>query len=118
MIVSQNLFGFEQIETFSVGKVTPIFEEIRREVEEYLLDGSDDTDSTDGILDFIAELSNNIQKKFDKFTNGDSDKKCFLETLTRIFTLLLNTKVDTPKKNLKILRIALETTVKIWSGQN
>ena len=79
MIVSQNLFGFEQIEAFSVGKVTPIFEEFRREVEEYLLDGSDDTDSTDGILDFIAELSDKIQKKFDEFTNGDSDKKCFLK---------------------------------------
>ena len=118
MIVSQNLFGFEQTETFSVRKVTPIFEEIRREVEEYLLDGSDDTDSTDGILDFIAELSDKIQKKFDEFTNGDSDKKCFLKTLTRIFALLLYTKVDTPKKILKILRIALETTVKIWSGQN
>ena len=99
MIVSQNLFGFEQIEAFSIGKVTLIFEEFRREVEEYLLDGSDDTDSTDRILDFIAELSDKIQKKFDEFTNGDSDRKCFLKTLTRIFTLLLYTKVDTPKKN-------------------
>ena len=87
-------------------------------MEEYLLDESDDTDSTYGILDFTAELSNKIQKEFDKFTNGDSDKKRFLKALTRIFALLLNTKIDTPEKIKKILRIALETTVKIWSGQN
>ena len=117
MSVSENLFSFEQTEAFSVKNVTPIFEEIRREVEEYLLDDSDDTDSTDGILDFIAELSDKIQKEFDEFTNSNSKKKHF-KALTRIFTLLLNTKVDTPEKIKKILRTALKTTVKIWSGQN
>ena len=60
MRVSENLFGFEQIEPFSVENITPIFEEIRREVEEYLLDKSDNTDSTNRILEFTAEVSDKI----------------------------------------------------------
>ena len=38
------------------------------------------------------------------------------KSLSKIFILLLNTKVNTAEKILKI-KIALETTVKIWSGQ-
>ena len=42
-----------------------------------------------------------------------SNSKIFL----KIFALLLNTKVNTAEKIKKIIKIALETTIKIWSGQ-
>ena len=42
-----------------------------------------------------------------------SNSKIFL----KIFALLLNTKVNTAEKIKKIIKIALETAIKIWSGQ-
>ena len=49
---SKNLFGFEQIESDNRVDVTLIFEEINKELEEYLLEKSIDTDSTDSVLTF------------------------------------------------------------------
>ena len=90
---------------------TLIFEEINKELEKYLLD---DADSTDGIFDFLESLSAKVQEEFDDLLEGDSDKKRFIEALTRIFALLLNTKVNTTDKVKQILKIAMETTLKIW----
>ena len=115
---SKNLSGFSQIGTVANVDTILIFEGIRKELEGYLLEQSDDTDSTDGVLDFLAALSDKIWEEFEELLDGDSDKKRFLMVLTRIFALLLNTKVDMPEKIKKILKIAIETTVKLWSGQN
>ena len=115
---SKNLSGFSQIGTITNVDTILIFEGIRKELEGYLLEQSDDTDSTDGVLDFLAALSDKIWEEFEELLDGDSDKKRFLMVLTRIFALLLNTKVDMPEKIKKILKIAIETTVKLWSGQN
>ena len=89
---------------------TLIFEEINKELEKYLLD---DADSTDGIFDFLESLSAKVQEEFDDLLEGDSDKKRFIKALTRIFALLLNTKVNTTDKVKQILKIAIETTLKI-----
>ena len=115
---SKNLSGFSQIGTVTNVDTILIFEGIRKELEGYLLEQSDDTDSTDGVLDFLAALSDKIWEEFEELLDGDSDKKRFLMVLTRIFALLLNTKVDMTEKIKKILKIAIETTVKLWSGQN
>ena len=87
-------------------------------MENYLLGESEDTDSTDGVFDFLSTLSEKIQEEFDELLDGNTDKKRFLKALTKIFALLLNRKVDTPEKIKKILKIAVETTIKIWQGQN
>ena len=118
MALLKNLFGFEQIDVGSIADSTLIFEEIRKEVEEYLLEESDDVDSTDRIFDFLSTMSDKIQEKFDELLDGNTDKKRFLRALTRIFTLLLNTKVDTPEKIKRIVKISVETTIKLWQGQN
>ena len=52
MVSSKNLFGFEQIEADNRADVTLIFEEINKELEEYLLEKGIDTDSTDSVLNF------------------------------------------------------------------
>ena len=62
-----------------------IIEEIRKEVQGYLLEESDNTDSTNVVFDFLSTLYEKIQEEFDKLLDGDSDKKRFLRTLTRIF---------------------------------
>ena len=111
--MSKNVVGFEQIDVSSTADSTLIFEEIRKEVEEYLLEESDDADSTDRISNFQSTLSDKIQEEFDKLLDSNTDKKRFLRALTRIFALLLNNKVNTLEKIKRILRIAIEKTMKL-----
>ena len=75
-----------------------------------------DADSTDGIFDFLENLTSRLQEDFDELIGECSDKKGFVKALTRIFALLLNIKVDTADKIKRILRIAVKTTLKIWQG--
>ena len=56
MASTENLFGFEQIQVDSGVDATLIFEEINKELEEYLLEKSIDTDLTDGVFDFLEAL--------------------------------------------------------------
>lgn len=95
-----------------------IFDEIRKDLEDYLLGQSEDLDSTDGVFDVLSFLSEQIQEEFDELLEEDSDKKRFIKSLTKVFALLLNTKVNAAKKIKKMLKVAIETTIKIWYGQN
>ena len=116
--LSKNVFGFEQIDVSSTADSTLIFEEIRKEVEEYLLEESDDADSTDRISNFQSTSSDKIQEEFGKLLDSNTDKKCFLRALTQKFALLLNNKVNTLEKIKRILKIAIEKTMKLWQGQS
>ena len=95
-----------------------ILEEITSNLEKYLKEESDDKDTADGILDVITGLSETVTGEFEDLLEGDDDKKRFLKSLSKIFALLLNTKVGTADKMKKIIRLAIETTIKIWSGWN
>ena len=109
----ENLFGLEHI-VANVGTDNAlIFEEITRKLEVYLLEESNDADSIDGVFDFLTSLAHQVQEEFEELLDGKSDKKLFLRAL-KIFALLLNTKVDTGEKIKKILKIAIESTIKIW----
>ena len=79
---------------------------------------SDDADSTDGVLKALTTISKQVQEEFDELLGQDTNKKRFLKSLSKIFTLILNKKVTTIKKIKKLIKSALATTVKIWSGQN
>ena len=70
----------------------------------------------DGIFDLSENLTSRLQEDFDGLIGEDTDKKRFVKALTCIFALLFNTKVDTADKIKRILRIAIETTLKIWQG--
>ena len=115
---SENVFGFVVKETESIINNTLLFEAITTELEEYLLRKGDNADLTKGVLEVLTSLSKQVQEEFDELLGEDTNKKCFLKSLSKIFALLLNTKVTTAEKIKKIIKIALETTVKIWSGQN
>ena len=106
MVSTNNLFGFEQIEAYSGADATFILEEIHKELEEYLPEKSINADSAGGLP----------QEDFDELIGEDTDKKLFVKALTRIFAILLKTKVDTADKIKRILKIAVETTLKIWQG--
>ena len=94
MASSKNLFGFKQIEVDNRVDATLIFEEINKELEEYLLEKSIVTDSIDGVFDFLEWLNDRKQKDFKELLEGEADKKRFIKALTRIFVPFLNTKVN------------------------
>ena len=75
-----------------------LFEEINKELEAFLTKETNDNEATDGIFHFLSTISDSVQEEFDKVVSGDSQKKRFLKVLSRIFALLLNTKVDTVEK--------------------
>ena len=52
--LTKNLFSFKQIDDGTNIDSTLIFEEIRKNVEGYLLGESEDTDSTDIVFDFLS----------------------------------------------------------------
>ena len=116
MAWGNDLFSLEQIEIENTSvEATLTFEETHKEIREYLTEEIE-TDLTDGVFDFLENLTNRLQDDFDELIGKDNYKKRFVKVLTHIFALLLNTKVDTADKIKRTLRIAIETTLKIWQG--
>lgn len=72
-----------------------LLEEINKELEAFLSKENNDTDSTDGIFDFLSQVSDSVQEEFDEILSSDSDKKgssghcqkysrcCLMQELTR-----------------------------------
>lgn len=54
---------------------TFLFQELERELGEYLLDQQLEWDSTDGAISFIENLTNRIQEEFDKTIGEDGEEK-------------------------------------------
>ena len=105
MASRNNPFGLEQTEVDNKNfHTTRIFEEIHKEIGEYLT-GEIDNDSTNVVFDFLKTLTNHLQENFDKLIGEDNDKKRFVKAMAHIFALLLNTKVDTIDKIKRILKI-------------
>ena len=96
--MSENLFGLEHIVADNETNNTLIFEEITRKLEAYLLEESDDTDSTDGVFDFLISLADQVQEEFEELLDSNSDKKRFLRTLSKISLCFLTQKLTPPKK--------------------
>ena len=86
-------------------------------IREFLLRENNNADSTDSVFEFLVEISNQVQEEFDKLLGEDTNKKRFLRSLSKIFDLVLNIIVNIAEKIKKIIKIALETTVKMFSGQ-
>ena len=91
-----------------------LFEEINKELEAFLTKESNDKDATDSALDLLSKISDSVQEEFDELISSHSDKKRFVRAMLKIFALLLNTRVDTAEKTNRKIKIAIETTIKIW----
>ena len=59
--------------------VSFLFEEIKREFGEILLEQQLEEDLTDGPFDFIENLTNRLQEDFDEIIGEDTDKKSFIK---------------------------------------
>ena len=66
MELTKNLFSFKQIDdSTNINNSTLIFEDIRKKVEDHLVDESEDTDPKDRVFDFLSTLSRNICLTFE-----------------------------------------------------
>ena len=101
MASSTILFGFKQIEADSGANTTLIFGEINKELKEYLLEKSINTDAIDGVFDFLEALANSVQEDFEELIEKNTDKKRFVRALTRISTMLFKHKVRHSGQNQK-----------------
>ena len=90
-----------------------LFEEINRELEAFLTKESNDKDATDSVLYLLLAISDSVQEELEELIGGDRYRKRFVRALLKIFALLLNTRVDTAEKIMRIIKIAIETTIKI-----
>ena len=90
---------------------------IKEELEEYMLEEHVESDTKDGIFSIVESVTDKLQEDFDESIGEDNDKNRFIKSLTRVSALPLNTKVDTVDKMKRILRIAVQKTLKIWQGQ-
>ena len=115
-MTSPGLFDMEIDEEHKIINDPCILENITDKLEEFILDEVE-ADAEDRFFNIVDDLTNKIQGDYEELIGEDSDKKRFIRSLTRVFALLLNTKVDTVDKIKKILKIAIETTLKIWQGQ-
>lgn len=92
-----------------------IIDTITEQLEGFILEEVE-ADAEDGLFNIVEEISIRLQENYEELIGEDTDKRHFIKSLTRVFALLLNTKVDTVDKIKKVLRIAVETTLKIWQG--
>ena len=75
---SENLFVFPQIEPEPNTDNTLILEELSKELQEFLLRENNNVNSTDGVFEFLAEISNQVQGEFAKLLSKNIDKNASL----------------------------------------
>ena len=97
---------------------TYLFEEEEEELTKLLISeaGEIEEKKTDGTFDLIAQIVGKIRHQIEKEDFGEGLKN-FLIALAKIFTLLLNIKVDTSDIIIKIVQFLNSLIVKKWLEQ-
>ena len=115
-----DLFKMETNNNVLTAENLPIylFQEIEADLYNKLLHSGDpENNQTDGLLEFIQTIVDKIKEEF-KGVVQDEDRKTSLKILSEIFMILLSVKADNTEKIIKIIKFALSTVLKMWSGQN
>ena len=71
-------------------------------------------DCTDGILDTLHNIEDSTREEFEELIGIESNKKTFVRNLSKLFTIPLNINYNTAEKIKRIIKIAIETTLKLW----
>ena len=97
---------------------TYLFEEAEEELTKLLISeaGEIGEEETDGAFNLIAQMVGKIRHQIEKEDFGEVLKN-FLIALAKIFTLLLNIKVDTSDKIIKIVQLLNSFIAKKWLEQ-
>ena len=81
-IDAENLFGmdFTEIETENSKLPTYLFEEIESELTNLIIDGSSPEEETDGAIELIENIVDNIRSEIEIFNENDNLKKLHILT--------------------------------------
>ena len=110
LLDEENLFELETAEEEEQLTIE-LFQEIEAEVCDHALHTAEG-DETDGAIEFIREIVENVKLGIDSLVQTNHEKT-FLDTLSKIITILLSAKVDKPEK---IIRVS--TTTAKWPELN
>ena len=58
-----------------------------------------------------------MKEEFEAVVEDENQKK-FLNTLTKVFTILLSIKADNADKIIEIVKLIVSTVLKLWSEQS
>ena len=112
---------FEEIEAELCDRLLPssLFEEIEAELCDILLHDSspEEDDEIDSATEFIKNIVEKVKDEFEALVEDGNQKK-FLNTLTKVFTIILSVKADNADKIIKIVKLTVSTLLKFWSEQN
>ena len=87
------------------------------ELANIIIDEISSEEETGGAIDTIRIIVDSVRSEIENFV-GNDDLKKFLYVLTKIFTLLLNVKVNNTEKIVSIVKLAISSILKKWSELN
>ena len=118
-IENENMFEIEleQKEKLPI----ELFQELETELLDSLLhkDSNNDLsdDETDGPIDFIRQIVDNVREEFDGVVE-EGDRKTFLHLLTKIPAVVLSVKADSIEKIIGLVKLTVSKVIKTWSERN
>ena len=122
-IENENMFEIEldQNENNNEKLPTELFQELETELLESLSHKENNNDlsdhETDGPVDFIMQIVDNIREEFDGVVEK-GDRKTFLHLLTKILATVLSVKAGSIEKIISLVKLTVSKVVKTWSERN
>ena len=120
-IENENMFEIELNENKNKKLPIELFQELETELLDSLLHKENNNDlsddETDGPIDFIRQIVDNVREEFDGVVE-EGDRKTFLHLLTKILAVVLSVKADSIEKIISLVKLTVSKVVKTWSERN
>ena len=122
-IENENMFEIELDQNKNKNEKLPteLFQELETELLDSLLHKENNNDlsddETDGPIDFIRQIVDNVREEFDGVVE-EGDRKTFLHLLTKILAVVLSVKADSIEKIISLVKLTVSKVVKTWSERN
>ena len=111
-IENENIFEIEMEQNENKNENLPIelFQELETELLDSLLHKENNNDlsddETDGSIDFIRQIVDNVREEFDGFVE-EGDRKTLLHLLTKILAVVLSVKADSIEKIISLIKLTV-----------
>ena len=111
-IENENMFEIEleQNENKNEKLLIELFQELETELLDSLLHKENNNDlsddETDGSIDFIRQIVDNVREEFDGFVE-EGDRKTLLHLLTKILEVVLSVKADSIEKIISLIKLTI-----------
>ena len=120
-IENENMFEIELNENKNEKLPIELFQELETELLDSLLHKENNNDlsddETDGPIDFIRQIVDNVREEFDGVVE-EGDRKTFLHLLTKILAVVLSVKADSIEKIISLVKLTVSKVIKTWSERN